>query len=168
MAVKALACELPSRLGVPLSRLHVPDIASEVTTRGIVAEISGTTIWRWLSDDAIRPWRHRSWIFPRDPDFKVKAGRVLDLYAREWEGKRLGRNDYVISADEKTSIQARLRCHRTLGPAPARATPGSSTSTTAAVLCNTWPPGTCIGPRSSGVANPKPASHRSPGSSSRS
>ena len=122
MAVKALACELPSRLGVPLSRLHVPDIASEVTTRGIVAEISGTTIWRWLSDDAIRPWRHRSWIFPRDPDFKVKAGRVLDLYAREWEGKRLGRNDYVISADEKTSIQARLRCHRTLGPAPARDT----------------------------------------------
>jgi hypothetical protein len=122
VAVKALACELPSRLGVPLSRLHVPDIASEVTTRGIVAEISGTTIWRWLSDDAIRPWRHRSWIFPRDPDFEVKAARVLDLYAREWEGKRLGRNDYVISADEKTSIQARLRCHRTLGPAPARHT----------------------------------------------
>ena len=30
MAVKALACELPSRLGVPLSRLHVPDIAGEV------------------------------------------------------------------------------------------------------------------------------------------
>ena len=55
MAVKAIACELPSRLGVPLSRLHVPDIATAVTTRGIVAEISGTTIWRWLSDDAIRP-----------------------------------------------------------------------------------------------------------------
>ena len=122
MAVKALACELPSRLGVPLSRLHVPDIAQEVTTRGIVAEISGTTIWRWLSDDAIRPWRHRSWIFPRDPNFEVKAARVLDLYAREWEGKRLGRNDYVISADEKTFIQARLRCHRTLGPAPGRDT----------------------------------------------
>jgi hypothetical protein len=122
VAVKALACELPSRLGVPLSRLHVPDIASEVTTRGIVAEISGTTIWRWLSDDAIRPWRHRSWIFPRDPDFEVKAGRVLDLYAREWQGKRLGRNDYVISADEKTSIQARLRGHPTLCPAAGRDT----------------------------------------------
>ena len=24
VAVKALACELPARLGVPLSRLHVP------------------------------------------------------------------------------------------------------------------------------------------------
>jgi hypothetical protein len=118
--VKAIACELPSRLGVPLSRLHVPDIATEVCTRGIVAEISGTTIWRWLSDDAIRPWRHRSWIFPRDPDFEAKAGRVLDLYAREWLGKRLGRHDYVISADEKTSIQARVRTHPTLGPAAGR------------------------------------------------
>jgi hypothetical protein len=122
VAVKAIACELPSRLGVPLSRLHVPDIATEVTTRGIVAEISGTTIWRWLSEDAIRPWRHRSWIFPRDPDFEAKAGRVLDLYAREWQGKRLGRRDYVISADEKTSIQARVRTHPTLGPAAGRPT----------------------------------------------
>ena len=62
VAVKALACELPSRHGVPLGRLHVPDIAAEVRTRGIVAEISGTTIWRWLSADAIRPWRKRCWI----------------------------------------------------------------------------------------------------------
>jgi DDE superfamily endonuclease len=107
-------------LGVPLSRLHVPDIASEVIGRGIVAEISGTTIWRWLSEDAIRPWRQRSWIFPRDPDFEAKAGRVLDLYARSWDGHTLGRRDYVISADEKTSIQARIRCHPTLAPAPRR------------------------------------------------
>jgi DDE superfamily endonuclease len=120
VAVKALACELPSRLGVPLSRLHVPDIAAEVVTRGIVAEISGTTIWRWLSQDAIRPWRSRSWIFPRAPDFEAKAGRVLDLYARNWQGKQLGKRDYVISADEKTSIQARVRCHPTLAPAPTR------------------------------------------------
>ncbi len=116
MAVKALACELPSRLGVPLSRLHVPDIASEVVARGITADISGTTIWRWLSEDAIRPWRSRSWIFPRDPDFEAKAGRVLDLYARIWEGKALGNRDFVMSADEKTSIQARQRCHATLAP----------------------------------------------------
>jgi hypothetical protein len=117
VGVKALACELPSRLGVPLSRLHVPDIASEVLARGIAADISGTTIWRWLSEDAIRPWRSRSWIFPRDPNFAAKIGRVLDLYARSWEGKALGKQDFVISADEKTSIQARQRCHPTLAPA---------------------------------------------------
>jgi hypothetical protein len=67
VAVKALACELPSRLGVPLSRMHVPDIAAEVVARGITADISGATIWRWLSEDAIRPWRSRSWILPRLP-----------------------------------------------------------------------------------------------------
>ncbi len=120
VAVKALACELPSRLGVPLSRLHVPDIAAEVRSRGIVAEISGTTIWRWLSEDAIRPWKQRSWIFPRDAQFEAKAGRVLDLYARTWAGKPLTTRDFVISADEKTSIQARVRCHPTLRPAPGR------------------------------------------------
>lgn len=120
VAVKALACELPARLGVPLSRLHVPDIAAEVVSRGIAAEISGTTIWRWLSEDAIKPWRVRSWIFPRDPDFEVKAGRVLDLYAREWEGEPLGEDEYVVCADEKTSIQARLRRHPSVPAAPGR------------------------------------------------
>ncbi len=117
VAVKAIACELPSQLGLPLARLHVPDIRAAVLQRGLAASISGTTIWQWLSEDAIQPWRHRSWIFPRDPDFAVKAGRVLDLYARQFEGHPLGLGEYVLSADEKTSIQARIRCHPT---APAR------------------------------------------------
>jgi len=121
VAVKAIACELPSQLGLPLSRLNVPDIQAEVVSRGLVASISGTTIWQWLSEDAIRPWRHRSWIFPRDPDFAVKAGRVLDLYARKFEGQRLKTGEYVISADEKTSIQARIRRHPTAPVAPGRA-----------------------------------------------
>ena len=120
VAVKSLACELPSRLGVPLSRLYVPDIRQAVIERGIVAEISGATIWRWLSEDAIKPWRHRSWIFPRDPNFETKAARVLDLYAREWEGKPLTKRDFVISSDEKTSIQARIRRHETMAAAPRR------------------------------------------------
>jgi hypothetical protein len=119
--VKALACQLPATLGVPLSRLHVPDIREEVVRRGIVASVSGSTIWRWLSEDAIRPWTFRSWIFPRDPDFEPKAARVLDLYERRWDGKPLRTGDFVISADEKTSIQARCRCHSTLPPAASRA-----------------------------------------------
>jgi DDE superfamily endonuclease len=86
-----------------------------------VAAISDTTIWRWLATDAIRPWSHRSWIFPRAPDFEATAARVLDLYARHWQGEPLDADDYVISADEKTSIQARCRCHPTLAPATSRA-----------------------------------------------
>jgi hypothetical protein len=75
---------------------------------------------RWLSQDALRPWRHRSWIFPRDPAFAVKAGRILDLYERRWNGAPLGPRDYVLCADEKTSIQARRRIHPSLPPAAGR------------------------------------------------
>jgi len=115
--VKALACELPSQRGLPLSRFSVSEVAAEVR-RGIVATIGDSTIWRWLHEDAIRPWQHRCWIFPRDPDFAAKAGRILDLYERIWEGKPLADDEFVLSTDEKTSIQARLRRHRTLPPQP--------------------------------------------------
>src|SRR5260370_1109456 len=49
--VKALACELPYRLGLPLSRFSISEIQREVLAQGIVADISGTTLWRWLSAD---------------------------------------------------------------------------------------------------------------------
>jgi hypothetical protein len=118
VAVKALACELPARTGRPFSRWSINDLAGEAQRTGLVATISGSTIWRWLDADAIRPWTHRSWIFPRDPDFATKAGRILDLYERVWEGQPLTADDHVISADEKTSIQARRRCHATTPPSP--------------------------------------------------
>jgi hypothetical protein len=120
VAVKALACELPSRRGLPLARWSVSELRQEAMSSGIVATISGTTLWRWLSRDALRPWRHRTWIFPRDRQFARKAGRVLDLYQRRWRGTALGPRDYVLSTDEKTSIQARRRKHQSLPPAPRR------------------------------------------------
>lgn len=91
-----------------------------ILSHGIAAEISGSTIWRWLHADAIRPWTRRSWIFPRDPDFPAKAARVLDLYHRMWEGQPLGVHDFVLSADEKTQIQILQRRHLTSAPAPKR------------------------------------------------
>lgn len=121
MQIKALACELPATRGLPLSRFSCADIAREAQHCGIVARISDTTVWRWLHQDAIRPWQHRTWLFPRDPDFALKAGRILDLYAKRWQGKRLRWDEFVLSTDEKTSIQARLRKHPTLPPRPHRA-----------------------------------------------
>jgi transposase len=118
---KALACRLPAETGVPLARWSCPELAAELTARGITGPISASTVRRWLRDDALKPWQHRSWIFITDPDFRAKAQRVLDLYARTWDGVPLGVDEYVISADEKTSIQARCRCHPTLAPGQARA-----------------------------------------------
>jgi len=101
--VKAIACELPAKLGLPLSRFSRAELRRHVCAGGLVAEISGVTIWRWLRADAIRPWTHRSWIFPRDPAFAEKAGPVLDLYHRRWKGKSLGPRGRV---EAKISIEA--------------------------------------------------------------
>lgn len=112
--VKAVACEPPSR-GAPLSRRSVADVHRLVIERGI-SDASASTIVRWLREDAIRPWQYRSWIFPTDPGFAVKAGRILDLYQGRWEGELLHPGDMVVSADEKPSIQARDRIAKTLPP----------------------------------------------------
>ena len=118
--VIALACALPAGSGVPLSRWSCPELARELAARCQIAA-SASTIGRWLAADALKPWQHRSWISIRDPAFAAKAARVLDLYAGTWDGERLGSHDYVICADEKTSIQARRRCHPALPPGKARA-----------------------------------------------
>ena len=109
-----LACERPTDEGVPLARWSSPELAAEAVARGIAERISGVTVWRWLSQDAIKPWQYRSWIFPRDPRFADRAAPILDLYAGRWQGERLHPGDYVVCADEKPSIQARRRKHATL------------------------------------------------------
>jgi hypothetical protein len=116
--IKAIACELPAKYGIPLSRWSTKDIVNHVRQSGLVASISGSTVWRWLHEDAIKPWQHRCWIFPRDPNFATKAGKILDLYHRVWNKKPLKEDEFVLSADEKTSIQARARRHTTYPPQP--------------------------------------------------
>jgi transposase len=118
--VKAMACEPPEAREVPLSRWSSAELAAQAVTEGLVVAVSASTVRRWLHADAIRPWQHRSWIFPRDPDFAVKAARVLDLYSRTWCGIGLGEDEYVISADEKSQLQALSRRHPELPPGPGR------------------------------------------------
>jgi len=120
--VKAMACEAPAKRDLPLSRWSSSELAAQAVTEGLVASVATSTVRRWLAEDAIRPWQYRSWIFPRDPNFAVKAARVLDLYERIWEGVELGPDDYVISADEKSQLQALSRRHPSLAGAPGRAT----------------------------------------------
>lgn len=117
--VKALACELPKTYGLPLGRFSRTELHRLVIERG-VSEASASTIWRWLHDDALKPWQQRSWMFVRDPAFAAKAGRVLDLYQRRFQGRRLRPDEYVICADEKTQLQALGRKHASLPPAPGR------------------------------------------------
>jgi DDE superfamily endonuclease len=106
--VKAIACEHVHKTGLPLSRLSTSDL-TKLACASLGRPISPATVWRILDADTIKPWRFKYWIFPRDPQFADKAGPILDLYAGSWQGHALGPNDCILSADEKTSIQARLR-----------------------------------------------------------
>jgi Homeodomain-like domain/DDE superfamily endonuclease len=119
--VKALACEMPAASGVPLARWTCPELARHAAAGGIAPAPSASTVRRWLADDALKPWQHRSWIFPRDPRFALKASRVLDRCQREWDRQPLGDDEYVLSADEKPGVQARMRIHLPLPPGPGRA-----------------------------------------------
>ncbi|MDL9949043.1 IS630 family transposase [Gordonia sp. ABSL11-1] len=112
----ALACQMPAESEVPLARWSAPELAAALHAEGIGA--SASTVRRWLVGDALTPWRYQSWLAVRDPDFEAKASRILDLYDRCYQGAPLTADEYVISADEKPSIQARDRCHRTVPTAP--------------------------------------------------
>jgi DDE superfamily endonuclease len=118
--VKAVACALVAETKQPLSRQSLADVTARVRTV-LGTPISRSPVWRILATDAIKPWRYKYWIFPRDPHFADKAGPLLDLYAGMWQGEPLGPKDYILSADEKTSIQARRRCPPSLPPVPGRA-----------------------------------------------
>lgn len=143
--VKAMAYDPPEERDVPQSRWSASDLAAQAADEGLVEPVSRSTVRRWLDADAIRPWRYRSWIFPRDPEFAVKAGRVLDLYQRIWDGAGLGDDEYVISTDEKSQLQILSRCHP--GRPPRLAGPGGwSSSTSGTAPSRTWRPTTFTAP----------------------
>jgi hypothetical protein len=108
-----------ARTGNPLSRQSTADLTKRAREE-LNKPISCSTVWRILDEDAIKPWQYEHWIFPCAPDFFVKAAVVLDLYEGYWQGERLDPFDRLLSSDEKTSIQARIRCHPTLPPGPGR------------------------------------------------
>jgi len=169
--VKAIACELPREHGLPLSRFSRAELHRLVVERGI-SEASASTIARWLAEDALKPWQHRSWVFPTDPAFLERAGPVLELYQGRWQGKLLHPGDFVICADEKPSIQARARIHPPLAPAPGSRGSGSSTPTSAGApsptsLRSTSGAEDTAGPGSSAARKRGAGSNPSTGSSGR-
>ncbi len=117
-AVKAVACELPYKLDLPFSRLSLSELQDYLIKQEVVEHISIGKLWSVLDEDAIRPWYHRSWLFPRDPQFVAKASPILDLYQGTFEGHDLRAREYVLSFDQKTSIQARQRKHATIASQP--------------------------------------------------
>ncbi len=117
--IVSIACDVVARTGNPLSRQSTTDLAKRAQEE-LGKPISRATVWRILDEDAIKPWQYEHWLFPRVPDFFAKAAVVLDLYQGYWQNERLDPFDRVISSDEKTSIQARVREDPTLPSGPGR------------------------------------------------
>jgi hypothetical protein len=108
--VIAIVCEALHDRELPLSRFSIADLHRLVIKEEGLADLSHGSLARILDQNVLKPWRYSYWLFPRDPDFVSKACVILDLYAGFWEGQRLGPNEYVLTADEKT-IQVLVRCH---------------------------------------------------------
>jgi hypothetical protein len=115
--IQAMACEVIARTQEPLSRQSLGDLVRR-SQRAVGKKISRSTVWRMLHEAAIKPWQYEHGLFPKDPLFAQKAGPILDLYAGHWEDQPLGSGDFVLSMDEKTSIQARGRLHEETPPQP--------------------------------------------------
>ena len=156
--VKALACELPATHGLPLRRFSRTELHRLVVERGL-SEASASTIWRWLHDDALKPWQQRSWIFVRDPLRREgrpgarplpaplrgpppAPGRVRDLRRRE-----------VATAGARPS--ARALPPRRVGRH------GSSSTTGATARSPTSPAGMSTTPTCSTASRRRPGSSRS-------
>ena len=104
--VTALACSLPVQTGTPLARWSRTEVARHIASSLEGIAISASTIGRWLRAEKIRPWRYHSWQHIHDPQqFLQRARPVLRLYARAQT--LLAKGTWLLSLDEKTSIQAR-------------------------------------------------------------
>jgi hypothetical protein len=117
--IVSIACDVVARTGNPLSRQSTTDLAKRAQEE-LNKDISRSTVWKILDADAIKPWQYEHWLFPRAPDFFAKAAVVLDLYQGYYQDERIDPYDRVISSDEKTSIQARIRTDPTLEPGSGR------------------------------------------------
>ncbi|MFF1414521.1 helix-turn-helix domain-containing protein [Streptomyces sp. NPDC058289] len=118
---KALACQLPAETGVPLARWSCPQLAAELTARGITDTVSASTVRRWLRQDALKPWQYQSWIFIRDPAFRAKAQRILGPIRANLR-RRTSRRGRVRGLQRREDLDpGSCRCHPALAPGRARA-----------------------------------------------
>jgi hypothetical protein len=104
--VTAIACSLPKQSHVPLARWSATELARHVTQDPSLPPLSTSTVRRWLKAERLRPWRSHSWQHIHDPvTFLQRARPVLNAYGQAQA--LLQRGTWLVSLDEKTSIQAR-------------------------------------------------------------
>ena len=105
-SVIATACAAPEDYGLEgISVWSGRLLARAVTASGRVAHISARSVQRILKLASIKPHRCAYWKRRTDPDFDVKMRPIVELYINP------PADGPVVSADEKTCIQALQRRH---------------------------------------------------------
>ncbi len=110
----AMACEVKDDSEEATSHWTWGDLVRESVNRGIVEDISVSSVGRFLSEAHIKPHRSRYWLNaqPEDPEqFEQEVKEICGLYHEASELFKQG--VYLVSTDEKTGIQALERSHRT-------------------------------------------------------
>ncbi len=116
MHAVALACTLPDDQGRSLAVWDCAELARQLVADGVVDRISRETVRRILRGHGLQPWRFHLWLrpaVPRDAAFFACVAALCLLLTRP-----LAPNEVVLSLDEKTSLQPRIR---TAPTHPARA-----------------------------------------------
>jgi transposase len=116
--VVRLACELPEQVGRSLSQWDCAELARQLVIDEVVAAISPQTVQRILAANRLKPWRHHVWLHPRTPRDAAFAARVRAVGALLT--RLLADDEVVLSLDEMTSLQPRLRRVATRPAQPGR------------------------------------------------
>jgi transposase len=114
----AVACTLPDEVGRSLSQWDCPELARQLVADGVVTAISRETVRRILRAHALKPWRFHLWLrptVPRDAAFFACVAALCLLLTRP-----LAPDEVVLSVDEKTSLQPRIRVSPTRPAQPQR------------------------------------------------
>ena len=77
--VTTIVCETLWTRDLSFSRLSTADLLRVVTQADRLADLSSSSLSRFLRQDALKPWQYRYWLFSRDPDFINKVCVALDL-----------------------------------------------------------------------------------------
>src|SRR3984957_14506090 len=116
----ALACEPPSKSGLPITHWTGAELATEAIKRDIVESISVSQVNRLLREAQLQPHRSRYWLntTEKDPElFKIQVQIVCACYHDAPELYHY-HDTHTISVDEMTGIQALERIAKTLTMKP--------------------------------------------------
>ena len=106
--VVSVACEPPSKSGLPISKWTSEELTRELIRRDIFESVSSSSVRRWLGEIDLKPHRHKYWLFSPNrgtPEYDASVRLICEVYAESIEAYE-SYGIHTICMDEQTGIQA--------------------------------------------------------------